>query len=258
MTESHSQTTAAPAADTSASARPASHASSTTKKSVMWLEEPEIGFWESTFVPAIVEGLKTTFQHVVRRDTVTQQYPEVSPDLPTHYRGVHRLNRDEQDRVKCVACMMCATACPARCIEIEAAAAPDDWPDRDKFPASFVLDELRCIYCGMCEEACPVDAIELTHIFDLTGDTRDSMIFDREKLLRIFDQTRHNGRDPVRTHRGVLGPASDFDNLPTVAPATSVPSSDRAARTSSPGVIGECGTNESRGRYGSTKLGDAP
>ena len=59
----------------------------------------------------------------------------MKPELPLHYRGVHRLNRDEQGRVKCVACMLCATACPANCIAIEAAAAPPDWPDRDKFPA---------------------------------------------------------------------------------------------------------------------------
>jgi NADH-quinone oxidoreductase subunit I len=130
---------------------------------------------------------------------VTQQYPEQKPDLPLHYRGVHRLNRDEKDRVKCVACMMCATACPANCISIEAQAAPPEWPDRDKFPKSFVLDELRCIYCGMCEEACPVDAIELTHIYDLTGETRDALMFDKDKLLSVYDKTKDNPRDPVRT-----------------------------------------------------------
>jgi NADH-quinone oxidoreductase subunit I len=52
-----------------------------------------------------------------------------------------------------------------------------------------VLDELRCIYCGMCEEACPVDAIELTSTYDIVGLTRQEMIFDKEKLLQVFDQT---------------------------------------------------------------------
>jgi NADH-quinone oxidoreductase subunit I len=60
----------------------------------------------------------------------------------------------------------------------------------------------------MCEEACPVDAIELTSIYDLTGMTREEMIFDKEKLLSVFDETVQSGRDPVRTHRGVLGPAA--------------------------------------------------
>jgi NADH-quinone oxidoreductase subunit I len=206
-------------------------------KDVAWVEEPEIGFWEATFVPAIIEGIKTTLRHVGDRKNVTQQYPEIKPSLPDHYRGVHRLNRDEKGRVKCVACMLCATACPARCISIEAAEAPPDWPDRDKFPKTFVLDELRCIFCGMCEEACPVDAIELTHIYDLTGETRAELNLDKEKLLEIYDQTKDNPKDPVRTGRGKLGPASEFASLPTVGPATNVPERDRSAKSPTPGVI---------------------
>ena len=208
-------------------------------ENVTWVEEPEIGFWEATFLPAIVEGLKTTVRHVTNYRPVTQQYPEQKPDLPLHYRGVHRLNRDEQGRVKCVACMLCATACPADCIAIEAAPAPPDWPDRDKFPASFVLDELRCIYCGMCEEACPVDAIELTHIYDLTGETRDELMYDKDKLLKVYDETKDNPRDPVRTGRGRLGPASEFAQLPTLGPATPVRADDRSAQAPTAGVIGK-------------------
>lgn len=208
------------------------------EQDIDWVDEPELGFWEATFVPAILSGLRTTLGHVTDYKPVTQQYPEVKPDLPTHYRGVHRLNRDEQDRVKCVACMLCATACPARCITIEAAPAPPEWPDRDKFPQSFVLDELRCIYCGMCEEACPVDAIELTHIYDLTGQSRAELMYDREKLLSVYDQTKGNPRDPVRTGRGRLGPAAEFAALPTLGPATSVENKDRSARAPTAGVIG--------------------
>ncbi|HEX6961405.1 MAG TPA: NADH-quinone oxidoreductase subunit I [Lacipirellula sp.] len=204
---------------------------------VIWIEEPEMGFWEMTFLPAIVEGLKTTIKHVTNYQPVTQQYPEEKPNLPLHYRGVHRLNRDEQGRVKCVACMMCATACPANCITIDAAAAPPEWPDRDKYPAEFVLDELRCIYCGMCEEACPVDAIELTHIYDLTGETRNELVYNKAKLLDIYDQTKDDPRDPIRTGRGRLGPASEFSELPTVAPATPVTPGDRSAKAPTPGVI---------------------
>jgi len=208
------------------------------QKEVVWIKEPEVGFWEATFLPAILKGLKTTLGHVTDYRPVTQQYPEQKPVLPQHYRGVHRLNRDEKGRVKCVACMLCATACPANCIAIEAAPAPPDWPDRDKFPAEFVLDELRCIYCGMCEEACPVDAIELTHIYDMTSETREAMIFNREGLLSIYDKTKDNPLDPVRTRRGRLGPAAEFDNLATLGPATPVEAGDRAARATSPGVIG--------------------
>ena len=63
------------------------------------------------------------------------------------------------------------------------------WADREKYPAKFDIDELRCIYCGMCEEACPVDAIELTYEYDMVGLTRSEMIFDKEKLLGIYDET---------------------------------------------------------------------
>ena len=108
---------------------------------------------------------------------------------------LHRLNRDAEGRVKCVACFLCATACPAHCIDIVAAESP--WPDREKYPESFTIDELRCIYCGMCEEACPVDAVELTSMFDLTGRSREEMIFDKEKLLSVFDQTKD--KEPMKS-----------------------------------------------------------
>jgi NADH-quinone oxidoreductase subunit I len=58
-----------------------------------------------------------------------------------------------------------------------------------KYPIKFDIDELRCIYCGMCEEACPCDAIELTPVYDIVGMTRQEMIFDKEKLLAVYDQT---------------------------------------------------------------------
>jgi NADH-quinone oxidoreductase subunit I len=175
------------------------------EQEITWVDEPKIGLWEAMYLPAILEGLGTTVRHAFQKP-VTEQYPEVQPNLPLNYRGVHRLNRDEEGRVKCVACMLCATACPAHCIEI--VGAPTPWPDRDKYPEVFQIDELRCIYCGMCEEACPVDAIELTSIFNLTGLSRQEMVFDREKLLAVYDETVASGKDPARTMRGELGPAA--------------------------------------------------
>lgn len=97
------------------------------------------------------------------------------------------MNRDEKGRVKCVACFLCATACPARCITIEP--GPSPWPDREKYPVAFEIEELRCIYCGMCEEACPVGAIELTLIYDFSFDSREKAIFDKEMLLKVYDIT---------------------------------------------------------------------
>ena len=173
---------------------------------VKWVQAPRLGFLDRLYLPAIAQGLGTTIKHIFQ-PRVTQQFPEEKPHLPPNYRGVHRLNRDEEGRVKCVACYMCSTACPARCIDI--VAAPSPWPDREKYPEIFVIDELRCIYCGMCEQACPCDAIELTSLFDLTGLSREEMMFDKEKLLSVFDETVKAGTDPVRTRAGKLSVASE-------------------------------------------------
>jgi NADH-quinone oxidoreductase subunit I len=167
-------------------------------KDIRWIEEPKLGWTGKTYLPLFVEGLTTTVKHLLS-PKVTVESPEerhVAPD-PLIYRGVHRLNRDDQGRVKCVACFLCATACPAHCIDIIADESP--WPDRQKYPQSFTIDELRCIFCGMCEEACPVDAIELTSLYDLAGKSREEMIFDKEKLLSVYDQTKD--AEPTRTAR---------------------------------------------------------
>lgn len=161
---------------------------------------------EKIYLPEIVKGFGTTLRHLFTsfgqskfspvKTSRALQYPEERREnMPVlegglhapNFRGVHRLNRDENGRVKCVACMMCPTICPANCIHIVAAESP--WDDREKYPAKFEIDELRCIYCGMCEEACPVDAIELTPEYDIVGRTRQEMIFDKEKLLHVYDVT---------------------------------------------------------------------
>jgi len=173
------------------------------------LAPPKLSRADKFFLPQIAAGLAVTAKHmagvVFGNKAITVQYPEqqeIQLGQPVNlratpvYRGVHRLNKDEEGRVKCVACMLCATACPAHCIDIVGATAPETWPDREKYCESFVIDELRCIYCGMCEEACPVEAIELTGLYDLTGLTREQMIFDKTKLLSIFDVTKAG--EPMR------------------------------------------------------------
>jgi|TARA_B100000809_G_scaffold215408_2_gene220614 NADH-quinone oxidoreductase subunit I len=163
---------------------------------IRWVEEPKLGLAGRMYLPLFFQGLTTTAKHLVGKK-VTVSYPDENPDIgdPELYRGVHRLNRDEQGRVKCVACFLCATACPAHCIDIVGVESP--WDDREKYPETFSIDELRCIYCGMCEEACPVDAIELTSLFNLTGRSRDEMVFDKEKLLSVYDQTKD--QEPMKS-----------------------------------------------------------
>lgn len=166
---------------------------------VLVLQEPKLSLADTFYMPQVLKGLGTTMKHMLMTLAGTDrviQYPEERREgMPVvkggmnlqTYRGVHRLNKDEEGRVKCVACFMCSTACPAQCIHIQADESP--WEDREKYPAKFDIDELRCIYCGMCEEACPVDAIELTSVYDIVGLTRQEMIFDKSKLLKIYDET---------------------------------------------------------------------
>jgi NADH-quinone oxidoreductase subunit I len=155
---------------------------------ILVIESPKLSAAEKLYLPQIVQGLAVTARHLFKKK-ITVQYPEEKVQVRVeNYRGVHRLNRDENGRVACVACFMCPTACPAQCIHIEAGESP--WPDREKYPVKFDIDELRCIFCGMCEEACPVDAIELTPVYDLVGLTRQQMILDKEKLLEMYDRTK--------------------------------------------------------------------
>jgi NADH-quinone oxidoreductase subunit I len=180
---------------------------------ILELREPELTAAERLYLPQIIDGMRTTVRHMfglTRRHEVVRQYPEDTRQgrgelRAANYRGVHRLNKDSDGRVACVACFMCSTACPAHCIHIEAGESP--WPDREKYPVRFDIDELRCIYCGMCEEACPVDAIELTPIYELAGRTREEMIYDKEKLLQVYEETKDAKprKNPPITDYGLTG-----------------------------------------------------
>ncbi len=187
--------------------------------SIKKIVPPTLTRWEKTYLPQILGGLAVTGRHIVAaalgKGAITVQYPEEQHVPTPNYRGVHRLNKDEEGRVKCVACMLCATACPAHCIDITGATAPESWPDREKYCESFVIDELRCIYCGMCEEACPVNAIELTGLYDLTGLSREQMIFDKTKLLSVFDLTKDS--EPMKF---TTPPRADIPVTTRVIPTT--------------------------------------
>jgi len=145
-------------------------------------------FKDRLFLPAIASGMKTTLRHFTTNlkdnsKLKTTQYPEVQPDdLNERYRGVHRLTKWEDETEKCVACYMCATACPASCIFIEAEERFDEHDE--KRPKEFKIDLLECVFCGYCVEACPCDAIRMdTGIFSFTGATREEFVLDKKALM---------------------------------------------------------------------------
>jgi NADH-quinone oxidoreductase subunit I len=135
----------------------------------------QMTFLEKIYVVEIAKGLRITFGkmfsnlwgHVLRTITgnrdieagVAIQYPNARRAYPPRYRGRHRLTLYPNGDVKCTSCFLCATACPARCIYIEACEHDD--PQVEKFPKRYEIDTLLCIYCGYCVEACPVDAIRM-------------------------------------------------------------------------------------------------
>lgn len=145
-------------------------------------------FKDRLFIPAIIGGMKTTLKHFTTNldnndNLKTRQYPEEQPDdLTDRYRGVHRLTKWEDETEKCVACYMCATACPAGCIFIEAEERYDE--HAEKRPKEFKIDLLECVFCGYCVEACPCDAIRMdTGIFSFVAPTREDFVLDKKALM---------------------------------------------------------------------------
>lgn len=113
------------------------------------------------------------------RPRVTIQYPEQKPRLPPRYRGRIILSRDPGGAERCVACYLCAVACPVDCIALQ---ATEDETGR-RYPAFFRINFSRCIFCGWCEEACPTYAIQLTPDFEMSEFRRQDLVYEKEHLL---------------------------------------------------------------------------
>jgi NADH-quinone oxidoreductase subunit I len=125
----------------------------------------------------LLQGLKITLTHLFKKP-ITLQYPEERPVVLDNFRGLHAL-KVSHNRAKCVACYLCPTVCPAKCITVEAG----EDANHDKFAATYEIDMLRCIFCGYCVEACPVDALKMTGNFELASYKRDDFRFTKERLL---------------------------------------------------------------------------
>jgi NADH-quinone oxidoreductase subunit I len=166
----------------------------------------EMSFLEKIYVVEIFKGLTITYGKLLKNlwlhtleffgvklqegPGVAIQYPNERRAYPARYRGRHRLTLYGNGDVKCTSCFLCATACPARCIYIEACEHED--PSVEKFPKRYEIDTLLCIYCGYCVEACPVDAIRMDTGLHPEVYPADPRLFieDKETLMersRILD-----------------------------------------------------------------------
>ena len=140
---------------------------------------------ERAYLPAIFKGMAITFSHIFKKKP-TINYPEKTRPFSPVFRGLHILNRDEQGRENCTACGLCAVACPAEAITMEAAerkAGEENLYREEKYAAKYEINMLRCIFCGLCEEACPKDAIYLSETFAPANYGRKGFIYKKEDLL---------------------------------------------------------------------------
>jgi NADH-quinone oxidoreductase subunit I len=152
------------------------------------------------------KGFLTTFKSIFEKP-VTIQYPEEKRPVRTRFRGRHVLKRYDNGLEKCIGCALCAAACPADAIFVEAAANTDDerFSPGERYAKVYEINMLRCIFCGFCEDSCPTEAIILGDQYELSFTDRASSIYTKEMLL---EPVAEGGKPtPQKTPEGVYNRA---------------------------------------------------
>jgi NADH-quinone oxidoreductase subunit I len=145
----------------------------------------ELTLMESLYLPAIFKGMAITLSHLFK-SKATVKYPEQTREIAPVYRGQHVLKRDEAGAERCTACGLCAVACPAEAITMEAAErqkGEENLFREEKYAKIYEINMLRCIFCGLCEEACPKEAIFLTDRIVPSSFTRGEEVFGKSILV---------------------------------------------------------------------------
>lgn len=132
----------------------------------------------------LLQGMWVTLRHVFENifmgSRYTIEYPEERREYSHRYRGHHILTTRPDGSVRCVACFLCSTNCPAQCIRIEAGEHPD--VNIEKYPVVYEIDMLRCVFCGFCVDACPKQALIMSRKHDLFFTTRDAAVVGIDEL----------------------------------------------------------------------------
>lgn len=148
--------------------------------------ERKLGLLERIYLPEILKGMWYTFK-MMFQPKVTMQYPEVRFDPPDIFRGRPVLVEDNGQE-RCVACGLCARACPPLAISMQASENSDD--PKERYPSFFEINMLRCIYCGYCEEVCPEEAIVMSKDYDLVFNSREDAVYDKTRLLKPKEELK--------------------------------------------------------------------
>ncbi len=162
---------------------------------------------------AIAKGMSVTLRELFS-PTIVENYPDGPGPLKgaqfqERYRGVHVLQRDENGLEKCVACFLCAAACPSNCIYIEAAENTESHrvSGAERYASVYNIDYNRCIFCGYCVEACPVDAITHGHGFEIATLNVTGLVYRKEQLLAAAPA--HLGHNPKFNQEELQPKATD-------------------------------------------------
>ncbi len=141
------------------------------------------------FLVDLIKGLSLTFRYQHPKEVYTEQYPQQRPQIAERYRGAPRLNvNPDTNETMCVACDLCALACPENLIVVSSERNPTT---KRKELTGFTYDLSRCMFCGLCEDACPTDALELTQDFEIASYSRAGMILDRKALEEGMQPTEY-------------------------------------------------------------------
>lgn len=143
-------------------------------------------------IPEILTGMRTVIKNVfLKKDTVS--YPEVRRMPFPRYKGRHILDRHPDGLEKCIGCELCAGACPADAIQVVGAEnTPEErYSPGERYAQLYQINYLRCIFCGLCVEACPTEALLMTTEYEISGDSREGLIFTKDQLIVDEPIVRH-------------------------------------------------------------------